>query len=253
MTLAGYRLEVILPFTTGLPRDIAVNTFNVVQGGGGNIDNLLDGVMNDVLPNFYISDAGTSGAISSYISSVVSRVENACTINAYHLEAHGVESGPPVATTHFTMGDVASSPGADLPNQITACASLLSTHNDLITGTLLPLANRRGRLYLGPLVGKVLDTSNPLTVFSETFTTSVCDQCAQLAGILDTVDDNADGSSSHFSWVVVSKQADKEFRTVPSASPIGRGWCDNRIDTQRRRQEDATRRSSWTVTGGVTP
>lgn len=248
-----WKLEVILPFTTNLPRDVAVNVFYVAQGGAGDVTLLHEGVMDDVLPNFYVSDAGTSGALSSYISRVVSRVTDACTINAYEATAHGVSAGAPVTTSHFTMGD-AGTDGFDLPNQIAAAASLLSTHNGLVSGTLEPLKNRRGRLYLGPLRSSCLSASTTgLTTFAEVFTTSVCDQARQLATILDSVDDNTDASGSHFSWGIGSARRDKAWRTHGEISPIGRGSCDNRIDTQRRRQEDATHASTWSISGGTTP
>lgn len=250
----GWRCEVVMPMTSGLPRDIVVNVFNVVQGGSDGDTTLLhEGVLDDVLPNFYNSDAGTSGSMASFLSSVIDRGSNKCRIDAYQIVPLGTESGPPITSQSFTLGASGTS-GFDLPNQCAGVASLMSTHDDLQSGDLLPLANRRGRLYLGPLRSNALSgSSTGLTLLSEAFITSACDQCAQLASILDTVDDSGDGSSSHFSWVIASKRAAKTDRTAVGLSPIGRGWCDNRVDTQRRRQEDATHRATWTVTGGTTP
>lgn len=239
-----YRVEVTLPMTTDLPRDVSMNTFHVAQGGAPGAGYSDAG--SDIIPAitaFYNDDAGTDGAICTSLSSVLSRTE-LCTIKGYDL--HDVKPRPVRFLGSFTLGASGTS-GFDLPNQCTAVASLLSTHTDLFSGDLLPLPNRRGRVFLGPLRSSVLTFEGANSVFMPTFRQSVADQCQSLAGVLGELETSDDSDTSHFAWVVLSLQTAKVVRSMPGASPIGRGWVDNAIDTQRSRVERATSRTSWSL------
>jgi hypothetical protein len=113
-----------------------------------------------------------------------------------------------------------------LPSQVSLC---LSYQGAAVSGT--SQARRRGRTYFGPFAGdQGATTGRPaagLVTAMQVFG----------AGLLS---DSA--TSDNYEWVVYSRVNDAPV-------PIVGGWVDNAWDIQRRRQLDATERTTFSLPG----
>src|SRR6187399_826505 len=95
------RAQVTLPYTTNIPRDVAMNVFHfLVPDGSGPADYEA---ITDALEGFYNgTHDGATLAVGSYIGAVVSRATNACTTIISN-----VDDGPqlPLYDAAFTLVD----------------------------------------------------------------------------------------------------------------------------------------------------
>jgi len=215
---------VTMPYTTGLPEDIAVNTF-AFDGDPGDAGAESD--LTDLLEAFYTTVVG-SFSIGSMISEVVSRTTNACRIDLAEIVDTGptVDVGPVYFSADFTMtAPHGTGTAVSLPLEV---AIVNSVRNVLGTG---PVARRRGRQYIGPLDIIVLSTTGPFPLVDPTFTSLLATQSEALA---------TDSATNGTSWCVWSRTAGQLFL-------IEAGFVDNEFDTQRRRGADATLRESWST------
>lgn len=211
------RADVVMPYTTALPRDVTINTFHF---GCTDVDAHAD--LATVLPAFYNTDHGdTDQALCYYIGETVSRVTNACRVKVYDAE----EEGPPLAEYQWTLGAAASTP-TSLPMEVAACLSYKSVPG-------IGIASRnRGRIFLGPLnTGGVLTEAGTLPIMTAQL-------CASMAAAGTYLAYNATLLADGLVWSVYS-------RVSGNVQPITEGWVDNEFDTQRRRQVEATQRVLW--------
>lgn len=121
----------------------------------------------------------------------------------------------------FSLGTYPAGATFDLPEEVAAC---LSFH-----GAPPITARRRGRIFLGPLNGFILNdatTTLPARVDSS-FRTGACTAMLALA--------NAD-----LGWSVYSQ-------TTDTLVPVTGGWADDAFDTQRRRGPAPSARSTWAL------
>lgn len=210
-------VEVVLPYITGLPRDVAVNTFHFDVP---DLDVADATAIAAALEAFY-NEVPTGGAdtIASRLSAYIDRSTDVCEMRFYDDES----TGPALVNNLWTLEGASST--SSLPFEVAVCASFAGVDVGV------PAAQQRGRVYLGPLVIDVID--------------SLANQPARPDG--DFMDDlnramvdlaNADLGPSGSTWVVYS-------RTNGNGSQVQYGWVDNEFDTQRRRQTEATARLSW--------
>lgn len=128
--MPNYRHVVRLPFTSGLPEDIAVNVWH-----SDGTDEAEAVAFSTALITFY-------NAIDGLLSNQLSTTAGAATVTAYALADS--EPRAPIDTQTFTITPNAST----LPLEVALCLSFQGTR---ISGQ--PQARRRGRVYLGPLGG----------------------------------------------------------------------------------------------------
>jgi hypothetical protein len=209
-----YRFDAVLPYTTGLPRDVAINTFHVETDSGvpitqGEIDDVSDAIV-----AFYTSGSG-SGQVEYWLSSMITRTTNGCRVECY-----GYDEEDTLDSQTFTL----AAPDVDgsAPLEVCLCVSLTASGSG-------PIERRRGRFYLGPLTYSVTNAiSGVAPVPNATFLATVVNQTETLHGAL---------VSAGCPWSVYS-------RVGNGANPITGGWVDNEFDTQRRRQVAATARTT---------
>lgn len=221
--MAFVRATVKLPYTGGLSRDVAENTFSFSCNDGFN-STAQTAIVNR-LKDFYNTAAlgGASHSISYYISPLVSRASLACSIVMAETNVTtGVQVGDSVEAT-WTIGGAENS-ATSLPLECAVCVSYSGDPD----GGFLPKGQRRGRIFLGPLTNTTLNAATDPSV-ATTFRNEAAAAAAALAGSADTT----------AAWVIWSRVAN-------AVTGISRGYIDNEFDTQRRRGNDATSRTTWT-------
>lgn len=213
------RTDVVMPYTSNLPEDIAINTFHwdaaVPEDAFSNIVTGLREFYNDV------HDVG-GVAIHEHISPVVSRATDAVEIRFYDAQ----NEGPPLAIDNFSLNPASTS--SSLPLECAVCLSYTAYS---------PPADprrRRGRIYVGPLTGDTVTfVANQPPVVAQELVEALAAGGTYLTGI-------SMGAGGGGGWGVYSRVAD-------SIAIITAGWVDNEFDTQRRREKDATARLNWTT------
>lgn len=218
--MARLRAVVTLPWTSGLPEDVSVNTFHFLTGTNPASVAELNEIVTD-LTAFYNSDFGTPGnPVGGYLSPLVSRDASACSIEIFDLA--DVPPRQPVHVGTFTL--VASADPNLLPPEVALCASF---QGDPISG--VPQSRRRGRVFIGPLnmASDAATTGRPTAAFQE----ALVDAMEGIVGLL---------VGSGVAWTVYS-------RTSDAMSAVSNGWVDDEWDTVRSRGRDATSRLSWGV------
>lgn len=221
---------VILPYTTGLPDDVAINTFafraDDETAATTEIPPLLVSLYNDTVTG------GGSNRISRLLSEVIDRSTNVCDIVLAEIVDPGptVDVGPAFSITPFTLGSLSGGgTPVSLPLEVAVCASFYDTID-----TATPIRRRRGRVYLGPLDIAVLDQTGPYPLVSSGTggaTTMIGEAFERLA---------EDSAAAGVDWCVWS-------RTGGFLTGIDSGFVNNEFDTQRRRGAEATLRFSWTT------
>lgn len=218
------KAEVTLPYLSGLDRDVSINVFHFLIADGNWEDASLAAGLE--LSAFYntIWDLDTDGdwSVADFIGSVVDRSADACKIQYY-----GAQADPQVLLfeERFTLGGDVAAAGT-LPLESSICASFTAT-----PGGVVPKGRRRGRVYIGPLTagamvsivggGAVVPFVNPI-----------------IAEVLVRSMEQMAGESTEAIWAIYSRAADAAFEVTG-------GWVDNELDTQRRRQLEASSRVSW--------
>lgn len=217
-----------LPYITGLPRDVTVNSLHWSTVGEANdadflaITSELDSFLN--LPVSAPGEDWDTLKMSDFLSTFVERGEDAGYVKFYD-----VSDDPLVllAQTSLPIGFPSVS-GPDMPNELAACLSITAT-------PALPvlLRNRRGRVYFGPLnssaVGDMTVGGQPYPALNTNFREVAAVACERMASGPTTV-----------LWQIYSRVLDQAFQ-------VSQGFIDNEFDTMRSRQFRATVRTSWTA------
>lgn len=206
------RAQVRLHHSSALPEDDAINTFHFQsEVAGRSVSDDWTAIYN-ALTAFY-------GSIDTYLSRELSGQP---TVTIYDLS----DAEPRVPTLELNMTGV-SFPASDnaLPEEVALC---LSFQGVAVSGE--PQARRRGRVFLGPINGSANTVDGRPT-------TSFLNAVATAAGVLVDI--------SGPSWVVYSR-TDDPTPGVDSVAPlVNNGWIDNSFDTQRRRGQAPTARTTW--------
>lgn len=218
--MAHYVAQVTMPYLSGLPADVVVNSFHfdAVQA----TDSLEE--IADALQDFYTGDDAQNRSVSAWMGAYVSRVVGAASIKIYDWALP--EPRPPIWESTFTLD--APSQASNLPLEVALCTSYAAAP---IAG--VPRARQRGRVFIGPLIGSANTSATgqpprPDTVLVEDLAAATL----RLASL---------GSSPGLPKFSVFSRVDQTLYTVDH------GWVDNEFDTQRRRQVKATGRSAWLV------
>lgn len=226
-----------LPRVGGAPEDDTLNDFAFLLADAGtpDVDDAFDAVVSFYNTVQVIPD--TDYAVAGWLAETVSRAANACRLDAYDLTGAlgGGPHGSPFATRLWTLGANAFGNPA-LPSEV---AAVLSFHSDLDgiperdpgPPQTRPAARRRGRVYIGPLDRQAADSAAntiPVTLRS---------------GLVDTLNAAATllAGAASASWSVWSRAGAAFY------GPMVGGWVDDAFDTQRRRGEAATIRTTWTA------
>lgn len=208
---------VTLPYVTGLPRDVSVNTFSFIGQTEEEAEDYTPGLI-----DFYTAvPTDRTNTIGSKISGVVNRGTNLCTIEWYNR----ADAPPrvPIHTARFTMPNAS---GDNLPLEVACCCSFQAA-----PASGQSQARRRGRVFLGPLKASAL-TSNATD--APRFTGFMADVAAAAQDLQIASASAVPGGG----WSVFSKVGGTNL-------PVVSGWVNNEPDTQRRRQVEATARLAW--------
>lgn len=212
--------QAVLPYVTGLPRDVAVNTFHFFVPA---IDSGPLEAIRDTLIEFYNDAPPTeTDSIGQALTAYIDRTTDACEIRLYDAEA----TGGPLGVGPFTL--VAPNSTPSLPFEVALCLSFAGSD-----ASVLPAASKRGRVYLGPLL---LDNITAPANLPPRPSTALIDIVTKSALRMAT---STVLSGEGVEWVVWS-------RRYEDATVVQFGWVDNEFDTQRRRQVEASVRYNWT-------
>lgn len=209
--------QVVIANVNGLPADSFVNTFWFGTLSDPPSQTQSDEIASRLI-DFYTT-ANTSAALGTYLGNCVSRGAGASTIKVY--DGTAAPGLGPIDTYPMTIN--AAGDAQDLPWEVAVC---ISFKNDSATG--IPAPNRRGRIFFGPInITAVTDVAGSVRPFG-TFRTDAAVASERLR----------DSNTAATTWVVWS-------RDLSVASEVESGWIDDAFDTQRRRGEAVTTRTSW--------
>lgn len=209
-----------MPYYTGLPEDVVTNTFHFDWPGGSPPDEIALGNLVNTVAAFYenvFKDPGTLWC-APWMRPALNR------IRVYDLDMPTPR--PPVFDEVVPLTLEMAPANAIAPET----AIVLSYHGAIVAG--VNAARRRGRLYIGGL-GSGVDTGSA-SAFPKVNASAIT-QIIDAAEAIIT----AEGSTT-WQWVVYS-------RVSQSSTPIVGGWVDNALDTQRRRGNASTGRTTWTA------
>lgn len=205
-----WKVQVVLPYTTALPRDVAINSFNFVCDSSVAPATIMADLKTSI-ESFY--NLGTN-KIATFLSQSIDRASNGCQIKAYIADAP--EPNPPIATATWTLASAGGS--AEYPKEVALVGSFRGNY---VAG--VPNGRRRNRIYLGPLRTNASVGSTP----EANFTDAILKAFVRLKGF----------DSGTLAWRGYSKVGEALWSPVLA-------WVDNEMDTQRRRQFRATARTT---------
>lgn len=230
--MGSLHATVSFPHKSGLVRDEVVNTFAFSKVGAWTTPDFAS--IEPALADFYTTTpAGAIRSVGNYMGNQLSRVTGA-TLRFFDITGHedGTPAGSPVAiNTLPVLGAMFGS--LPLPGQVSA---VLSFHGDYgadveFAPGARPRSRDRGRIYLGPLSNATgAEDATTHDVFLDTqFKTDVLAAAKALRAALDP----------GIIWCAWSR---KNARL----SPITTWWFDNVMDTQRRREQRPTSKTTAT-------
>lgn len=211
--MSRIRAQVTIPYSSGMPEDVVVNTFHFLTAGtpmtGGE-----QAALSTAIEAFYNGEnSGAGSSIANALAHTLSRVANAVNIDYFDLAE--AEPRVPVGSSNFTLG--AAGQASTGPTEVALCASYTA---EAISG--VPQARRRGRIYIGPF--------NLAHLFER-----------PSLGLRERLGEAGTGliSASGVAgapWCVYSRVGDA-FAQIIS------GWVDDEWDTMRSRGRRATTRT----------
>lgn len=212
------RADVVMPYITGTPEDVVMNTyhFNVPIVGEDAfiaIFSALQNVYNTV-------PTGATASIGSQLSAYIDRTADSCQILAYDAQ----NEGPPLAGGLWDLDSTAQL--SSLPFEVALCGSYSAYQLGV------DRRRSRGRIYFGPF------NSNALTDPDDQPSVPTTSLMNSVSGALADLRDSGTLATAEVEWVVYSRMND-------AAYPVTAGWVDNAWDTQRRRQVEASTRINW--------
>lgn len=199
-----------LPFRSGLPADVAVNTFWLAP-----VTTPTEAQCEQVA---LLLDAFYSG-IQSYLHP---RLNNSLIVRMYDQS----DPEPRVPIYEEVIPSAFTAGSAGYAEEVAMCVSFKAA-----SASGAPQARRRGRIYVGPL------STAAVTAGSTSAPTRPAD--AFITALAATASNLADGLITNGTpWCVFSR-VDNIARSIVS------GWIDNTLDTQRRRGINASARTVW--------
>lgn len=218
--MAHIRADVVIPYRTKLPRDVAVNTFHFQTIGSWDEGDTTTTA--NALIDLYQQTIG-GNTVSAFLSSCVDRTAGA-SIKFYNLDdpkpRHPFDTKP--------MGIAAAAWTGSLPLEVALCGSYQAGP---MPGQAQ--ARRRGRIFFGPFNPGALASPDATTGFplpSPALIGRISAGLQQLSSVLNPL--------ASVTWSVHSRVANGWYG-------VENGWVDNDFDTQRRRGPRATARTTW--------
>ena len=213
------RTLVKIASTTGLPRDDIMNTFHFQSDAVDRMDDVLTIETN--LIELYL---GLDGNMSS-------RIQGGISFDTYDL----IDTTPRSSLSHFTS-TLSPGSGFGLPNEVAICVSFRGA-----LGSGIDPKRHRGRVFIGPLDGGVVDDGTGDTILEAGLMSAI-------AGNFETFMGNFAESSC--AWAVFSPTNAgpppwSSGDLLVATDPVVAGWVDNAFDTIRSRGAAATARSVW--------
>jgi len=211
------RTQVTLPTASGLPQDVCMNTWHCISNAVDRLDD-AEGFVSDLLVFYLVIDTFLSGRLSTDIA-----------FDVYDL----VDASPRTPIYHFDS-TLSVGTGDGLPNEVAICLS----YRGALGSGLVP-ARHRGRIYLGPLDGGVVDQGTGDTIVD----ISVRNAIATAAGALKD-----DTTGNGWPWAVFSPTNAgsppwSSGDLLVGTDAVVAGYVDDAFDTIRSRGGSATARS----------
>lgn len=204
------RIQVTLPYVTGIPEDVAVNTFHSAASPG---DIVSGAAVLTAIEGFYDDLAGfLSGLLAGTIE-----------VKTYDMS----QPEPRVPISEEVISPGFTPEGTTLPEEVAMCISWRAERPSGV-----PAARARGRTYIGPLDASVVaaDSLYGRSVIAPAVINTMVTAATEF---LQAMKDNGVP-------LAIYSRADNAYRTING------GWVDNAFDTQRRRGPDPFQRSTFT-------
>lgn len=220
---------VSMPKKSGIPADRVQNSFAFAHtpaldaAGVANILGQLDDFYNTTA-------AGGLNPVNQWLGPSLAATPDAVDVNFYDITGHlnGSAHGAPTFTDTLTIGGAGTN---GYPDEVAICVSFHSAFGADVEfggGGTRPRARDRGRIYLGPLnrdCGAQHITTKELQVDSQV-ATDIASSAGALLGDPD------------YTWCVWT-------RAGAGLKPVTAGWVDNAFDTQRRRGQAPSVRTTF--------
>lgn len=236
-----YKVVAEMPFQSGLPEDVSLNTFYFVSEETDPDTAEMDEIVTR-LDAFYTdtpADADAGFSISDYLGIQISRTASAASFLFYWSDTIApvdMDWGSPVRMTSWTVPAPVGSTG--LPGEVAIALSYnadltdvpeTQTNPDPPPATIRPAARLRGRIFLGPLTTGAM--SNEGANQDASVTSSLRENlCYALEALMN--------SNALTTWCLLSQ-------VNASVHEIVGGYVDDAFDTQRRRGTKAEVRTAW--------
>lgn len=211
-----------LPYFTSIPEDVVTNTFHFATVATPTTDQIT--AMLTGVSQFY-TDVAPTDTVGEWMAGVLSRATGACQVELYNLD--DPEPRLPIGSTTFTLPAAVGS--VTVPLETSLCLSYRAAYT---SGE--PNARRRGRAYIGPLSSSAI-TSGSGSLFPSPNTSCMSTFLQSAADHLYAVP-----ATESVNWVVYSA-SDNVARVVVQA------WVDNAFDTQRRRGNSPSARTTISI------
>lgn len=208
------RAQTRIPYFTNLPEDVVTNTFHFYSDDVTPYEDACSYLSGRIQTFYEVCYGGTYGAPWVSWDDVV--------VNWYNMSLPAPRPPfiVPIPIAGVTVADNVCPPEVSV---------VLSFQGVPLSGT--PQARRRGRIYLG-----ALGTSWVFHGDDETFPVP---NPTGVGGMIGAVEANLlDTEDEGLQWVIYSP-------TDNTTVPVANGWVDNALDTQRRRGQAATARTTW--------
>lgn len=206
--MATLRALVVLPFLSGKPEDVVVNTFHFSSASA---DEAARTSIVNQLKALYNDPVSPGASIASHLSNAINRGANACKIKLYNL----ADPLPrPVTSYDWTLLPSQTPSGTELPAEVAVVGSFYAGRN---------IPRYRGRVYFGPFhTGVILDAANERSRPGTSLVDSIRFGLGRMM-LQGPLTQN----------LAVFSRVDNEARTATA------GWVDDAWDTQRRRGQDS--------------
>lgn len=213
------RVQVIIPYSSGVPSDVITNTWHFESLDGESITSAKLATLFTILSTFYNTVYSQSAIkqMASYLNPTQT------VMKAYNLSDPKPRTAVRESVVPLTVGTMES---GTIPAE---AAIVLSYRTAFVSG--IPKASQRGRLYLGGLGSPFFEagTSSYSTRVKQATRENICGAAGTLA---------SQALTGKWGWVVWSDKRSQKFA-------VAGGWVDNAVDTQRRRGQVATTRSTF--------
>lgn len=227
------RLVATLPHDSGLPKDAAVNVWHF-----------------DSDQTFAEDADDTADRLIAFYQAIGPTIIGARSAGSVTVDVYNLEDAPPRIPGHTVTGTFSpASPTAGyVPEEIAICLSFQGA-----TGSGVNMRRRRGRVYLGPIAGNIVDSTTAGTELTAAARSTIATAAAALAHGPDVGDARlavfSRATANLFDGLPVDANEPPSGYSDGALSAgfedVVSGWVDNAFDVQRRRGIQASARTTW--------